>query len=375
MSHIRLICGRCGAYYPAGMATLACADCNVPLDVDYMTGQGDGGTRAEWAGYSIPLPLHGGLSANSLGEGGTPVVELPAVGRRLGLRSLHGKLEFMSPTGSFKDRGVAVMMAAALELGVAEVVEDSSGNAGASVSAYAARAGIKAHVFAPATAPEAKVGQIRVYSAEVHSIEGSRDDTTDAAVAFYKAHGLVYASHAWSPYFLEGTKTFAYEVAAHFEGRAPDHIVFPVGNGGLYLGAWKGFRELRQAGHISVAPRLHAVQSRGVMPLVAAFNGEDWSKTSVRSTVAGGIAVAAPARKLQVLDALRDTGGVAVAVDDPEILEMQRLLAAGEGVFAEPTSAAAFAGLERLVADGVIGGDDLTLVAITGFGLKDEMPG
>jgi len=374
MSHARLICGRCGAYYPVGMATLACADCNVPLDVDYTAGQGDGGTRAQWAGYSIPLPLHGGRSGNSLGEGDTPVVELPAVGGRLGLKRLHGKLEFMSPTGSFKDRGVAVMMAVALELGVAEVVEDSSGNAGASVSAYAARAGIKAHVFAPATAPEAKVGQIRVYGAEVHSVEGSRDDTTDAAVAFYKTHGLVYASHAWSPYFLEGTKTFAYEVAAYFKGRAPDHIVFPVGNGGLYLGAWKGFRELRQAGHISVVPRLHAVQTRGVMPLVAAFNGEDWSKTEVRKTVAGGIAVAAPARKWQVLDALRDTAGVAVAVDDPEIVQMQRLLAEGEGVFAEPTSAAAFAGLERLVADGVIGGDDLTLVAITGFGLKDEMP-
>ena len=355
------------------MATIACAKCRGPLDVEYPSERDGGAWQAEWAGFSIPMPTHGPIDAASLGEGNTPLARLPALGELLGLKELYGKLEFMNPTGSYKDRGTAVMMAVARELGVKEVVEDSSGNAGASVSAYAARCGVKAHVFAPATAPVAKVRQIKVYGAEVHSIEGSRDDTTDAAVAYYEERRLVYASHAWSPYFLEGTKTFAYEVAGQCGERLPEHIVFPVGNGGLFLGARRGFLELRRDGRISRMPRLHAVQSRSVMPLVAGHRGEEWTLASAERTVAGGISVARPARGRQVLDALRDTDGVAVAVDDADILRAHRLLSTMEGVFAEPTSAAAFAGLERLVADGVIGADDPTLVPVTGFGLKDEV--
>lgn len=372
MPHVRLRCERCLESYPADMVTIACAGCLGPLDVDYVDGPGVGVPAMAWAGYPISLPQHAPIAAWSLGEGDTPTVELPAMATRLGLAKLHGKLEFMSPSGSFKDRGVAVMMAVAKEHGVTGVVEDSSGNAGASVSAYAARHGVPAHIFVPASAPEAKLRQIRAYGAQVYAIEGSRDDTTRAAVAFYRQRGLVYASHAWSPYFVDGAKTFAYEVAAQLDGRAPDHVVFPVGNGGLLLGAWRGFRELRKAGHISRVPRLHAVQSSGVMPLVAAYRGEDWSLASARSTLAGGIAVAAPVRGHQVLAALGDTGGVAVAVADPDIARMQQLLAEREGVFAEPTSAAAFAGLEALIGQGVIAEDDVTLVPVTGFGLKDQ---
>ena len=301
------------------------------------------------------------------------MVELPKLGEALGLSHLDVKLEFMNPTGSYKDRGTAVMLTAAREMGICEVVEDSSGNAGASVSAYAARAGIRAHVFAPATAPAAKVKQIRVYGAEVHSIEGSREDTTEAAIAFYQENGLVYASHAWSPFFFEGTKTFAFEVAGRYDGDPPDHVVFPVGNGGLYLGAWRGFRELLDAGDIGRMPRLHAVQAANVMPIAARFMGGGWSPADMEPTIAGGISVAAPARGAQVVDVLRRVNGSAVVVSEAEISAAQQALARGEGIFAEPTSAAAFAGLRQLIAERVIAPGDRALVPITGFGLKDEV--
>ncbi len=370
MAQMALRCTRCEERHIADMVTVACRNCGAPLDVDYERGY----RAAEWAGLKILLPKAASRADVSLGEGNTPCVRLPAVGDLLGLRRLYGKLEYLNPTGSFKDRGTAVMIAVAREHGVTEVVEDSSGNAGASVSAYAARAGIKAHIFAPASAPPAKLRQIRAYGAEVHSIEGPREATTAAAVAYYTERQLVYASHVMSPYFMEGTKTFAYEVVHRFRTALPDHLVFPVGNGSLFIGAWKGFRELRDAGYIARAPRLHCVQSRAVMPLVAAYNDEKPPTQATAGTVAGGIAVAAPARKEQILNVLRSTDGAAVTVEESDILRWQAMLSRKEGVYGEPTSAAAFAGLERLVGQGTIGPDDTVLAPITGFGLKDIPP-
>jgi len=309
------------------------------------------------------------LDSVTLGEGNTPVIELPSVGETLGLNSLHAKLEYLNPTGSFKDRGTAVVMAAAKQHGAAEVVEDSSGNAGASVSAYAARAGIKAHIFAPANAPEAKLRQIRAYGAQVHAIEGTREAVTEAALAFHHEHTVMYASHVLSPYFAEGTKIFAYEVFEEFGAELPMHIVIPVGNGSLLLGAWRGFSELKDGGSINYIPRLHAVQASGVRPLVAAFNAED--EPANNGTIAGGIAVGSPARKAQIVEALHAANGEAIAVSDAGILRWHAAIAEREGVFGEPTSAAAFAGVERLVAQGTIGPWDSVLVPVTGFGLKD----
>ena len=206
------------------------------------------------------------------------------------------------------------MVSVAAELGVSAVVEDSSGNAGASVAAYAARAGIEAHVFAPADAPAAKLSQIRVYGARTHLIEGPRQAATDAAVAYCEARGMVYASHNLSPYFLEGTKTFAYEAARQLADDPPQHLVAPVGNGSLATGPWKGFQELSGAGLIGDVPRIHAVQARAVMPVAAAYAGSVWSAGDAGRTIAGGISVSAPPRKAQVLRVLRESGGMAVAV-------------------------------------------------------------
>lgn len=346
------------------MARLACAECAAPLDVAY--------ARDAASLDAILAPLHHPARAITLGEGDTPSVPMPALAARLGVSALYAKPEFMNPTGSFKDRGTAVMMSAAAEMGAREVVEDSSGNAGASVAAYAARAGIAAHIFAPASAPAAKLGQIAVYGATAHLIEGSREDVTAAAVDFARQSGLVYASHNLSPYFLEGTKTFAYEIARRFGGDMPNHIVIPVGNGSLLIGAYKGFAELQRTGVIDKPPRLHAVQARAVMPLAAAFAGD--APAPSRATIAGGIAVANPPRLRQSLRALMNTGGSAIAVSEAHIRRWHALLAREEGIFAEPTSAAAFAGLEALIAQGAISPSESALLPVTGFGLKDDFP-
>ncbi len=361
MSHIELRCPKCGISRPADMSAEACRDCGSPLDVAYTVHAGNGQT--------MPSPVHGPTNDVSLGEGDTPCVHLTTLFARL--PKLYAKLEFLNPTGSFKDRGTATMMSVALEQGVTELVEDSSGNAGASVSAYAARAGIKPHIFVPADAPLAKLRQIKAYGTEVHHIAGRREAVTEAAIAYAKEHGLVYASHMLSPYFAEGTKAFAYEVAQQFGASMPGHVVFPVGNGSLLIGAFNGFKELKASGQIKEIPRLHCVQSLNVMPLVAAFNGKEWGPESASKTVAGGISIAAPSRQWQILEILRSTGGSAVAADESSILRMQRGLAEEEGIFAEPTSSAAFAGLEILINKGVIQEDDAVLVPVTGFGLKD----
>ena len=353
--------------------SLGCSECGMTLEVVYTPGGDRGVQPPGWTGPPIPQPVHDPGSWTSLGEGNTPCVELPELGRSLGLERLSAKLEFLNPTGSYKDLGTVVMMSVAREHGVTEIVEDSSGNAGASVAAYAARARIKAHVFAPAGASGAKVAQIRVYGAETYLIEGPRESTTEAALAYVNEHGVVYASHNLSPYFIEGTKRFVYEVFQQLGPSLTDHIVIPVGNGSVYLGAWKGFTELKEAGHIDSIPRLHCVQARAVMPIVAAQAGEEWSPDG-RGTVAAGISSANPPNKEAILRVLDATDGTAVAVEDVAILESQRRLAEMEGIYAEPTSAAAFAGLAELVRTGKVAASERVLVPVTGSGLKDAPP-
>ena len=350
-----LRCTACSRDHTPDMRTLQCKACASPLVVAYPP-------DAEPRLNAPPV---------SLGEGNTPVVPLPTIADSLGLTSLYAKLEFSTPTGSFKDRGTAVMLSVAREFGVDEIVEDSSGNAGASVAAYAARCGIKAHVFAPDSAPETKLRQIKVYGAELHLVPGPREAAAEAALAFCEKHNLVYASHNLSPYFLEGTKTFAHELPTDFPDKLPDHVVMPVGNGSLFLGAWLGLRELQRSGAIDTLLKLHLVQAEPVMPIVAAFRGQTWAPDPGARTIAGGISVSDPPRLAHVLSVLRESGGDAVAIPDSEIKSWQSRLAETEGLFCEPTSAAAFAGLSELANAGVIRSDETILVPITGSGLKD----
>ena len=308
----------------------------------------------------------------TLGEGGTPVVSLARTARHLGLRQLSAKLEFVSPTGSFKDRGSAALISAALAEGVTEFIEDSSGNAGASLSAYAAAAGMKAHVFVPSNAAPGKLDQIRIFGAELHAIDGPRQAATDAAERFVEERGLPYLSHNLSPYFSEGMKAFAHEIETS-AASGVQHIVLPVGNGSLFIGAKAGFDDLLAAGTIDEVPRFHAIQVEAVQPLVAAVHGKDWSAADVRPTVASGIAVSVPPRLAQCVEVVRCSAGSAIAIPDEAAIEWQRRLARDEGIFCEVTSAVAFAGLERLIEYGVISPDESVLVPITGSGLKEPV--
>ena len=310
------------------------------------------------------LPLARQELGVDLGQGNTPSVRLDEIAGELGISQLMAKLEFCSPTGSFKDRGSAVLVSAAAEEGITEFVEDSSGNAGASMAAYAARAGMNAHIFAPSTAARGKLDQIRIFGAQLHLIDGPRQAATDAAGEFAQREGIPYLSHALSPWFAEGVKTMAWEIAdSDFD--ATD-IVAPAGNGALLIGTYAGYADEKR-------PRIHCVQSTAVQPLIRAIRGEAWKSSEARPTIASGISVSNPPRAQQAARAVVKSSGSAVAVSDQAMSKWRDRLASEVGIFCEVTSAAAFAGLEKLAASGLIAPDARVAVIITGSGLKEPL--
>lgn len=361
MSLFRLQCLNCGAHHSATITKLNCDNCNGLLEIYYYQETSKDAPR---------LPLNLPTSQITLGEGNSPTVHFKILGEKLGLDGLWAKLEYLSPTGSFKDRGTSVMVSAALEEGVMEFVEDSSGNAGASLSAFAAAAGMKAHIFVPASTSESKLNQIRVYGATLHLIEGPRQAATEAAQAMVAQKDVLYLSHNYSAYFAEGMKSFSYEAISN-AGTDIDHVVFPVGNGSLLVGALKGFDELVKANVLGITPKLHCVQASAISPVVAAINNKPWEWNPAERTIATGISVSSPPRIEQVISAVRTSSGSATSVTDKHILKWQRAIAKEEGIFCEPTSAAAFAGLEKLIKEGVIPNGSKVLVPVTGSGLKE----
>jgi len=302
--------------------------------------------------------------AVTMGEGWTPLV-----GGEWDGAPVTYKLEFMMPTGSFKDRGMTVMVSYLKSRGIDHVLEDSSGNAGASLSAYAAAAGMRCRILVPETASNPKIAQIAACGADVVTVRGSRQDVADAALRYAKQ--IFYASHNWQPFFVEGTKTLAYELWEQLGFRAPDNIVVPLGYGSNILGCERGFAELRRNGEIARMPRLFGVQAANCSPFYAA-----WQKgaahlvpTAVTPTAAEGIASSKPTRVTEVLAAVRGSGGAVVAVSEDEIVAALGSIAR-RGFYVEPTSAAAAAGLSQLLASGAIGEDQTTVLVLTGSGLK-----
>lgn len=299
-----------------------------------------------------------------MGEGGTPLIERQWEGR-----AVHLKMDYLAPTGSFKDRGVAVLMSYLKQRGVASILEDLSGNAGAAMAAYSAAAGIACRILVPASAPAGKLVQMRAMGADVVPIEGSRQDVSDAALA--EAEKTFYASHNWQPFFLEGTKTVAYEIWEQLGFRAPDNVIAPCGGGSNVIGCHIGFRELLAAGQIDRMPRIFGIQAANCGPVAAAFaaGADDYIPTETTATVADGIALSRPVRLRQMLAAARETGGAMVAVGEDEIVAaLESLLRLG--LFVEPTSAAGAAGLGKLIAAGDIKANDTTVLILTGSGLK-----
>jgi threonine synthase len=361
-----LRCGSCGVT-PAGLAPWRCEACGSPLELELPPADAstfaDGNQSGVW-GYRGWLP---GVEPVTLGEPQTALVELPDGGR-----TVVAKVDGGLPTGSFKDRGATVTVSWLRARGAREIVVDSSGNAGASFAAYAARAGLRARVFVPAHASSAKLLQVRAHGAIVITVPGPRSAAGEAARAALEGAGpdVAYASHLWQPAFLAGTATFAYELFQQLGGRAPDAVVAPLGGGTLLLGAYLGFARLRAAGMLERVPRLVGVQSDACAPLARAFRAGEPDATAVEpaATIAEGIRIARPPRSRQILAAIRETGGEIVEVSDADIrTALRRLLA--QGLFVEPTSAVAYAGLARSADAG-----GTVVVALTGHGLKATEP-
>lgn len=296
----------------------------------------------------------------SLGEGRTPLVR-----RRIGGQELAFKLDFLQPSGSFKDRGASVLMTLVKHLGIGAVVEDSSGNAGAAMAAYAAAAGIGCTIYSPDYTPDGKLVQIRLYGAQVVKVPGTRQDTNDAAIR--AAETSFYASHLWNPFFGQGLATAAYELWEQMGGRVPPAVIVPAGSGGYLEGLFIGFPALRRAGYTDAMPRLIGVQADHCAPLHLAWTRglADYAEIEPQPTVAEGIAVQRPPRAPAVLAAIRESGGCTIGVSEAEILDATRALFA-LGFFAEPTSAATLAGWRKLPA---AERDDAVLI-LTGSGLK-----
>lgn len=317
-----------------------------------------------------PIDAHEGLWAFaeflpvghevSLGEGFTPLVDAPSW-------NCEFKLEYVSPTGSFKDRGATVTLSRAADLGVERILEDTSGNAGAAIATYAARAGIDARIYVPADVTESKLQAIRRTGSEVVRVEGSREAVTEACIGAVEAGDGWYASHTWNPAFFVGTATFAYEVAARRDWSVPDAVVTPLGHGTLFLGAYQGFRALQAAGWTDRIPRLLGAQAAGVAPVVEALDGREAATGD--NDLAGGIQIRDPVRMDQIIEAIDATDGdataVGAAVTEREIARLHR-----KGFYVEPTSAVATAALREFRDQGVLAPHADVVVALTGSGLK-----
>ena len=314
----------------------------------------------ELFGLDLDKPL------KKMGVGWTPLVPIKLFDQKVFL-----KLEYLSPSGSFKDRGVNAMINQLAMMGAKTLVEDSSGNAGASLAAHAARFGLKSRIFVPAYASSNKISQISVYGSEVIKIDGKRKDVEEAAQASVHSD-IAYASHAHNPAYLQGQMSAAWELWEQLGRRAPDWIISPVAQGGQFLGFWFGFRRLLDAGLIDRMPRLVVVQSAKIAPIYHAWkaNMDQVPEVEVTEpTMAEGVAISKPARGKRLLQVLHDTDGTVLAIEEDHIIEAQKILARN-GYFVEPTSALAIAGLRNLLS--MIEDTDIVVIPLTGNGLKGK---
>jgi threonine synthase len=351
------VCPHCGWRGGRDKYYWRCPRCGSPLGLEYERKWEPDKRVWGMARYSSMLPLKPLLV---LGEGGTPLVE-----RRIsGLRMLF-KLEYLNPTGSFKDRGTSLALAYARSLGYGVVVEDTSGNTGASVAAYASALGMKSRIYMPRTAPEGKKSLVRLLGGEVVEAP-SRGEAAEMVLEEAGKRGVFYVAHTWSPFYVEAPKTIVFE--AYEQGARPAAVVAPVGSGGLLLGLYKGFKELVEEGLAERLPVLVAVQGYSNAPVYRAFYGREPGEAR-DSSLADGIMVPKPPRLDEIVSAVRDAGGCVVLVGNEEIKASLRMLA-GTGLVVEPTSATVVAGARKALEEGCIDRGDTVLAPLTGSGLK-----
>ena len=321
--------------------------------------------------YREWLPLADGEEPVSLGEGGTPLLALSRVATRYGFADLRVKEEGTNPTGSFKARGLAAAVTRATRAGARQFVVPTAGNAGVALAAYAARAGARARVYAPASTPATILSQIRGFGADLALVDGHIGDCGKAARAFAAETGAVDVSTLREPYRIEGKKTLGLELAEQLGWTMPDAIVYPTGGGTGLIGMWKAFAELAEAGWVKGnPPRMYCVQSTGCAPVVRAFEAgaascEPWINPW---TIAAGLRVPGPLGDRLMLRALRESGGGAVAVSDPQLVAAARDLQTLEGIDASPEGGAALAAAVQLKEAGRLRASETVVIFNTGAG-------
>ena len=376
-----LQCPRCSHSYSADALKNLC-DCGSPLFAQYdlkevsrVVSREDFGFRVHslWR-YKELLPVRNPENVVTLNEGFTPLIPLPKIAAELNLRSFLVKDESPNPTGSFKARGLGVAISRAKELGVTEVCLPTAGNAGGAAAAYAARAGMKCHVYIPQDTPASFIDECKAYGADVRLVEGTIADAGRAMQSEKNEKGWFDLSTCKEPYRVEGKKTMLYEIAQHLNWNLPDAIIFPTGGGTGIVAAWKAFYELKELGWLGKTkmPRLIAVQAAGCAPIARAFEaGEESSSEWINAkTAAWGLRVPKPVADFLILKAIRESGGTVVTASEKEIAEASQELAQKEGLFVAPEAAAGLAGIRQLLKSDLVGGEETVILINTGSGNK-----
>jgi len=376
-----LACSKCGARYAGGEIHNLCTGCGGPLLVHYDLERAGREWRREsiaqgpstmWR-YGALLPVSRPENVVSLGEGMTPLLAAPRLGERLGAARLWVKDEGLNPTGTFKARGLSCAISMAKELGVKTLAIPSAGNAAGALAAYAAAAGMQAHIFMPRDVPPANFIECKMYGAEVTLVDGLISDCARLVTERVKSQGWYDVSTLKEPYRIEGKKTMGLEVAEQMGWTLPDAIFYPTGGGVGIIGMWKAFGEMEQLGWIGAKrPKMIVAQAEGCRPVVDAFERGAGSSEFYQnaSTVASGLRVPKPLGDFLILESVRQSGGTCVAVSDQELLDAGEVLARTEGLFVAPEGAACIAALEKLLRSGFLKRDDSIVVYNTGCGLK-----
>jgi threonine synthase len=371
---IKYVCTECGNKYDITTEIFRC-ECGGIFDLEsfHVSFSPADIVNDEWSLFRYLKVLPFGDDFDSwqdvtMGEGLTPIVPIEKNNP-----DLLVKVDYMMPTLSFKDRGAAVLIAKAKSMGVKRVIQDSSGNGGNSIAAYAGRAGMACDIYVPEGTSEKKIKQISAHGAKVHIIKGTREDTARAALKAVEEGDGFYASHVYNPFFYQGTKTYAYEIYEQLKGDIPEVLIIPVGNGTLLLGSYYGFKELFDLGLIKKIPRIIGVQAEGCSPIYKAFReGRDSvEEVANTGTLAEGIAIAAPKRGKQILEAVRRTAGEIIIAPEDKIIEAREYLAK-QGFYVEPTTAATYAGFIAYYKENSNMLRGRILIPLCGAGLKAD---
>ncbi|HWZ33192.1 MAG TPA: threonine synthase [Bryobacteraceae bacterium] len=375
-----LECSLCAKRYDAGKIANLC-ECGGPLLVRYDLQKARESWSRDWIPngpssmwrYAPVLPVSKPAAITSLGEGMTPLIQTKRLGQRLGARDLWVKDEGVNPTGSFKARGLSCAISMCVELGVTKVAIPSAGNAAGAMAAYAAAAGIEAHIFMPRDVPQSNFIECCATGANVTLVDGLISDCAKIVASRKDAEGWYDVSTLKEPYRIEGKKTMGYEVAEQFRWQLPDVIFYPCGGGVGMIGMWKAFAEMETLGWIgSKRPKMIAVQAEGCAPIVKAYEeGKQRSDFFENAhTVASGLRVPKALGDFLVLNAVRESGGTAIAVSDADMIQAGIELATDEGIFAAPEGGACVAALRKLLANGFLKPEERIVIYNTGSGLK-----